>query len=160
MNKVKYLSLVCFICLIFSSCAVRGYTDTLSCADIANELIEEISPSNDYKAFREEEISFLLDENIDYDDCCFMYSSASDDISEIAVFHSNNPDVLFDDISKYAESIRKDKRSFVENYIPDELDKLNDGQARRFGNYVILAIFEKSERDKIFEASKKILSKK
>jgi hypothetical protein len=48
----------------------------------------------------------------------------------------------------------------VENYIPDELDKLNDGQARRFGNYVILAIFEKSERDKIFESSKRILSKR
>ncbi len=159
MKRIKAFALFCTIGVIFSSCAAKGYADTLSCEEISNALISKILPSYDYKVYTQEEISLLLDKDIEYDDCCFMYSSSSDDISEIAVFHSQTPDILFDEISEYAEDARKDNRSFVESYLPSELSKLNDGQARRFGNYVVLAILEKDARDAVFKCVKETLEK-
>lgn len=158
MRKVRYISLACLLCLLFCSCAAENYTDTLSCKEVANALVREILPQKEYKNYSENEILFLIDEKVSFDDCCFLYSSSSDDMSEVAVFHSSEPEVLFDELSKYTDTLRQEKRSFVENYVPSELSKLDDGQARRFGNYVVLAILEKSERDAIFEEAKEILS--
>ena len=160
MKKYICTFLLCFICLIFVSCSTRQYTDTLPCEEIANGITRKISLQKDYKIYNEDEIRFLLDDSAEFDDCCFLYSNSSDDMSEIAVFHSANPELLFDELSKYADTLRSEKRSFVENYIPSEMSKLDDGQARRFGNYVVLAILEKDERDEVFEAAKNILSKK
>ena len=160
MKRILCACLLCFACLNFAACSDQTYTDTLSCEEIANKLVSEISPSEDYKSYSNEEVGLLLDKNVEYDDCCFLYSGSSDDMSEIAVFHSAEADLLFDKLSEYADTLRSDKRSFVENYLPSELKKLDDGQARRFGNYVILAILDKSERDAVFESAKNFLSKK
>ena len=160
MRKKQYISFACLLCLILSSCAVGNYADTLSCSEVAEALVSEISPYSDYKSYSKDEIDFLLDRDIEYDDVCFMYSASSDDMSEIAVFHSEKAEDVFDELCEYAESLREEKRAFVQNYMPEELSKLNDGQARRFGNYVVLAIFEKSDRDAIFENAKEILNEK
>ena len=160
MKKARVIPLLCLICIIFCSCAAKRYTDTLSCKEVANELISKISAQESYKSYSKNEVSFLIDEDVSFDDCCFLYSSSSDDMSEIAVFHSSEPEALFDELCKYTDTLRQEKRSFVENYVPSEVTKLDDGQASRFGNYVVLAILERSERDTIFESAKEILSKK
>ena len=156
----KYL--LCIIslclCLLFASCDTAKYRSDVPCSDIANALSAEISGTESYARYRDDELSFMLEDSSLYDDCCFLYSRSSDDISEIAVLHSSSDtDALLRSINAYAASQIREKRSFIENYLPTECQKLEGCEARRFGEYVVFVMLNDEAKKVVFDEVETLL---
>ena len=146
------------ICLLFTSCAAVKYRSDIPCSDIAKALSAEISGTESYARYGEDELSFMLEDSSVYDDCCFLYSRSSDDISEIAVLRSSSDtDALLLSINAYAATQIKEKRSFIENYLPAEFQKLEGCEARIFGEYVIFVMLNEVDKKVVFDEAERIL---
>lgn len=158
----KYTALFLLCCSVFfASCAQNKYLDTLPCARITDTLTEEILGSDMYAEYTQKDVSLLFGNDELFDSCSVIYSISSDDIGEVGVFHAKdnqNAKKLLEKAEKYIEDIKDEKNSFVRNYMPQELDKLNYADTRRFGNYVVYTILSADTSDEIFDTVKKLLS--
>ena len=160
MKAVHLLFLSCLLCLIFCSCSSpQGYLSSIPCEDITNAFVSEIFEPNEYKSYTADEISFLLGENIHADEISYIYSTDSDDISEIAVFRSSDPEALLKEVSAYADELKSEKMSFVKNYLPRELSVLEGAKVKQFGNYVVLAILDEERQTNVFDTADRMLRK-
>lgn len=158
----KYTALFLLCCSVFlSSCAQSKYLDTIPCSTITDTLTEEILGSDMYAEYTENDVSLLFGNNELYDSCSVIYSVSSDDIGEVGIFHATDSDTakkLLEKAEKYIEDTRDERNSFVRNYMPEELDKLNYADTRQFGNYVVYTILSADESEDIFCAVKELLS--
>ncbi|MBP3370007.1 MAG: DUF4358 domain-containing protein [Clostridia bacterium] len=158
MRKLTFF--IALTCLFSSSCAAKQYRDTISCVDLANDLASEISDSADYSAYTEGDVDYFFGDNTIFEDFYFIYSTSSDDISEIGVFKSESEEEAQKMLLKsqsYISNVKQEKSAFIENYLPEEMQKLNGARAERFGRYVIL-VFEAPDKAKeLLEYSEKLL---
>ena len=149
-------------CALFCSCASTGYSDTLSCADITNALKREILADSEYTEYSPTEAKYVFDESDIFDSCSIIYSSASDDVGEIGVFHAKTQDQateLLKDAKQHISEEQKDKSEFLRNYLPSEVSKLERADVRQYGNYVIYAILSPEEQNDVFSYIEKMLKK-
>ena len=58
---------------------------------------------------------------------------------------------------EYLKALYDDKRAFIESYAPNEIPKLEDAEARIYGNYVAYAILSDSDRELFFDTVEKTL---
>ena len=89
-----------------------------------------------------------------------IYSTSSDDISEIGIFHAVSEEKsleLLDDLTDYLSDLKEEKGAFVRNYLPDEQKKLDGAKVRRFGNYVVFTVLPEAQSNAVFEKIDKIL---
>ncbi len=158
--KAKAISSLLLICLFFSACGTVKYSDGIECEEITSALQQEISALEGYSAYSSDDVGFMFDENLHFDDYSIIYSISGDDIGEVGVLHAESEEEaqnLLEQIRDYVNGICADKGAFVENYLPEECGKLDSADAKRFGNYVIFAFLEATDRDAVFEISEKIL---
>lgn len=160
----KYIRAILFLALahfIFASCAQGKFNDLLSCSEVASALESEILSEKEYASYQEREIKYLID-NDNFDSCRILYSISSDDIGEIGVLHAKDAehaDKLIDDANEYIENYKEQKSDFIRNYMPEEIEKLENARVKRFGNYVIYTILPSETADKIFQRAESLLSK-
>lgn len=153
----KRVLAVCFFmifCLIFGSCGQKGYSDTLTCTEITSELKEEIFAENGYSDYSSNDIKYMFDDDTLFDSCSVIYSSSSDDVGEIGVLHASDAesaDALLETVNGYLKELDEEKRAFLKSYLPNELEKLDNAEAKRFGNYVAFVVLEPTTRDAVFE---------
>ena len=162
MKKYTMLILICATVLFFSSCAVKEYTDTLSCKSVAESLASEISDPEDYRFYTDEDIKYMFEDTSLFEECSFIYSTSSDDIDEICVIKAKDEKEaksILEQAEQYIKDIDAKKRSFLENYMPDELEKLDCAKAKQFGNYVIVAIADRDDAKDIFDRADSLLKK-
>ena len=147
--------------LIFSSCAQRKYSDVYSCSDLTSLVKKDILDTAEYSDYSETDIKYIFDNDELFDSVSIIYASSSDDIGEIGVLHAideDTADELLDEVNEYIDNSVTDKIAFVKNYLPSELSKLENAQARRFGNYVVFTIVDPNISNKIFEKIQNTLS--
>ncbi len=162
MSKRISALLLTLLCLFFTSCATKEYTDSLPCDSVANKLTSKISGSEEYSAYTKSDIEYLFGKSSLFEDCAFLYSKSADDIGEVGVFRAESEEKakeIFTEAEKYITDSQKEKRAFVENYLPDELDKLESAEVRRFGNYVILLFTDGDEKENLFDSAEELLKK-
>ncbi len=162
MMKRTLAFIVALLCLFFSSCAAKEYTDSIPCESIANSLTSKISAPEEYLAYSDRDIEYLFGDSDLFADCSFLYSRSADDIGEVGVFRAENEEKakeLFTKAEKYIADLQNEKRAFVKNYLPDELDKLESAGARRFGKYVILLFTDRDEKEALFASAEELLKK-
>ena len=146
--------LLAAVCLFFSSCAQKKYSEGYSCSEITSSVRAEILDDGVYSGYSAKDVEYMFDDSSLFDSYSIIYSSASDDIREIGILHS--PDVksaeaLLKAAEEYLLKLDEEKRSFLKNYLPYELEKLDAAEARRFGNYVCFTVLYPQERDLVFE---------
>lgn len=158
----KYIAIITLVPIVFfCSCAKKEYLDTISCGNITDTLTEEILGSDMYAEYSENDVKLIFNNSELFDSCSVIYSLSSDDIGEVGVFHAKNSDnakMLLKEITKYIEEVKDEKNSFVNDYMPQELDKLNYADTRQFGNYVIYTILSSDTSDEVFMTAKNMLS--
>ncbi len=157
----KYTAIFLLCCSVFlSSCAQSKYLDTLPCTTITDTLTEEILGTDMYAEYSEKDVSLIFGNTELFDSCSIIYSVSSDDIGEVGIFHAKDSDTskkLLEKVEEYIEDTRDERNSFVRNYMPEELDKLNYADSRRFGNYVVYTILSADESEEIFCTVKELL---
>ena len=166
MNFKKIISIILSICCIgciLASCNKKEYSDTSTCENVSNELKREISvPAGEFSKYTEEELKFFFSSPALYNDCSVIYSKDTEDIAELGVLHAEDENAakkLLDDVKLYIKKLQEQKLEFLSNYSPNEVEKLNSAEARRFGNYVIFTVASPNEKKCIFEKAENILKK-
>ena len=142
------VSILILLCLIsaLSSCSTVQYSDIVDCSYITSSIKTEYPLNDGYSEYSSEEINYMLEPSL-FDSCSVIYSNSSDNIDEIGVFHAKDKasaDILLENITQYVESVKKEKSDFLRNYLPSEISKLESGEVKQFGNYVVFAFSENS----------------
>ena len=164
--NLKIVSIIlCIFCsgCIFASCSKKEYSDTSTCKDVSNELMREISvPEGEFSQYTDKELTFFFSSPALYNDCAVIYSKDTEDIAELGVLHAADEETakkLLDDVKLYIKNLQEQKLEFLSNYSPDEVEKLNSAEARRFGNYVIFTVASPNDKKCMFEKAEKMLIK-
>jgi len=166
MNKRIFLKISAFVfCVVLvlsllCSCSKKQYNDTLDCAYITSTLQSKMLTDEAYSAYSAEDIAFMLDDSDKFDSYSVIYSSSSDDIGEIGVFHAISEEEsldLLDDVAEYLSELKEEKGSFVRNYLPNEQKKLDGANVKRFGNYVVFTVLDSAKSDAVFKEIERLL---
>lgn len=160
MLKYIFASLLLCICLLFSSCGAKRYSDAISCNNATMAIKEKIFADTQYSKYMDSDVSYMFCSPF-IEDCCVIYSSSSDDIGEFGVLRAESPKQarqLLEDVENYIESIKEERHSFLKSYMPNELDKLSGAQVKQYGKYVVFAIQDPAHVSEIFKEAKTVLS--
>ncbi len=150
------------VCAALFSCSRTEYTDSKSCESICKRATDTLGDGFEYAEFGETHVSYYFDDSDLYDDLCLIYSTDTNDINEIGVFHatdSSDAKKLEELCVDYIEEMREGERAFIASYAPDELPKLDGAKVTRFGNYVIYTILPTSKADAVLDGIADMLKK-
>lgn len=154
-KRIRLLGLLlAAVCLFFGSCAQKKYAEGYSCSELTSAVRTEILDSGTYSDYSAKDVEYMFDDDSIFDSYSIIYSSPSDDIRELGILHapdSESAEALLEAADEYLLRLNEEKRSFLKNYLPYELEKLDSAEARRFGNYVCFAVLTPQERDQVFE---------
>ena len=146
------------VLLVFSACAEReSYADGISCRELMELAEKEIPTDLGYTDFGEEQIRYYFDNTDDFDDVCLRYSTRSENINEVGIFHSASKQEakeMREEIEDYLEDMREEQSAFIASYAPNELSKLEEAEIRQFGNYTVYTILSREDKSKVFQALK------
>ncbi len=155
--------LLCSAICIFSSCSQNQYSDALSCKELSTLLAKEISvPEGKFSQYTNEELKFFFPDSSKYTEAHIIYSSDSIDITELGILRAadeENAKTLHEEVKNYIKNLQEQKQEFLRNYSPNELQKLNSAQTRRYGNYVIFTVSEPENQETVFLKAEEILAK-
>lgn len=148
---------------VFCSCAKEDFSSTLSCKELSSTLESEFSPAKtEFSRYTDQELKFLFPDSDVYNEAIVIYSTDSVDITEIGVMRAESEKdavALLEDAKNYIKDLQEQKREFLQSYSPKELSKLNSAEAKRFGQYVVFAIAEQGDVDKVFKKAEMLLTK-
>ncbi len=166
MSLKKIIFIIICLCVfirIFTSCSQEEYSDSLSCSELSNALSREISvPEGEFSQYTTEELKFFFPNQSIYTEAYIIYSADSTDIAELGILRASDEEsakTLYEEVKSYIKNLQEQKQEFLRNYAPNELQKLNSAQARRYGSYVIFTVSDSSEQNNVFEKADKLLSK-
>ena len=166
MSLKKIIFIIICLCVfirIFTSCSQEEYSDSLSCSELSNALSREISvPEGEFSQYTTEELKFFFPNQSIYTEAYIIYSADSTDIAELGILRASDEEsakTLYEEVKSYIKNLQEQKQEFLRNYAPNELQKLNSAQARRYGSYVIFTVSDSSEQKNVFEKADKLLSK-
>ncbi|MEG2199171.1 MAG: DUF4358 domain-containing protein [Anaerovorax sp.] len=138
--------LLCLI-LVMGSCGDKNKEWTSFTEPLAEELMDKVAFADELAPVDMNIISTMygVDESMLVDYKVLMSSGGTAD--EVAIFFAKN--------DKYANEIRtvvdarvEDQKAVMENYLPEEMDKLNNAIVSGVGPYVILCVTEDTETAK------------
>ena len=144
---------------LFISCSQKKYDDSVECSYITTVLQSDVLNGEKYSLYSAEDISFMLDTD-NFDSYSVLFSTSGDDIGEVGVFHAISNDEsteLLDDVVDYLTRMKEEKEAFVRNYLPEELQKLEQAKVKRFGNYVVFTVLSEAQSDAAFKKIEQIL---
>lgn len=157
-----FTATVLILSLALVSCSQKEYSDNITCHSLASTLRQEASvPEGEFAEYGDEEITLLFP-NTAYNDICILYSKDATDITELGILHAQNEETakaVLEDVKNYIKNLQEEKREFLRNYSPAELEKLNAAEARQFGNYVIFTVAQANEKNLIFSKAANTLTK-
>ena len=161
-KKLSWLIMcICSISLIFTSCSTKSYSSKSDCRELSQSLMREISvPDGEFSQYTEEEVQIFFSSPELYDDISIMYSKDSTDIAELGILHATTEeksDKLFEEAKLYIKNLQEQKREFLNNYSPEEVEKLNSAEVRKFGNYIIFTVAEPDDKNYVFSKAEELL---
>lgn len=158
-----------FLCIILTlvfsllaSCSRSEYTDNVKCADVGKQVTDSLEDGQEYLEFDNSHRDFYFEDSDEYDDCYLVYSSDTNDINEIGVFHApsdERAEDMLEDCRDYIEDMKENSRVFIASYAPEELPKLDSATARRFGNYVVYTVLPEDKAEAVFQKIEESLRK-
>ena len=155
MKKFMLAAVAAALCLSLFSCKSGGeYADDIPCAEILDTVEEQIPIDLGYESFGGDHIKYYFENTELDDDHSLRYSTASEDINEMGIFHAPNEGdakKLKEITERYLDGLLEEKGAFIGSYAPKELEKLENAEARIFGNYVAYAILSEDDRKLFFD---------
>ncbi len=155
MKKIlKAAVAVLLICICFTSCTGAKYDDGKACQDVSSIAVEALGDGLEYTEFDASHREFYFKDSALYDDCSLIYSTDTNNINEIGVFHAVNEKAakaLEAECLAYIEELQADERAFIASYAPEELPKLDGARVNRFGNYVVYSILPTDKTSTVLE---------
>ena len=159
-KAIKIFTVTIFI-LSLCSCSGLSYADGVKCHDIGKKIHTVLNDEAEYTELDSAGIRNALDLSDEYDDFYAVYSTDTSNIDEVAIFHAKSKDDAEDILEacrEYIDDMQKNSRAFISSYAPNELPKLDEARARRFGNYVVYTVLDSQTANSVFEVIKESLT--
>jgi hypothetical protein len=159
MKKILLFIALALSMLIFSSCRQEEYSSSLTSKELSDALRTQISGSEDYIEYTDEELSYFdFAKNADAD-ITVLYSRAAEDVGEVGVIRVSKDDAKDTkaSVEKYLETQRTEKAAFFKNYAPGELLKLERAEVRHLGDYIIFTVLSSADNQAVFNKAEEIL---
>ncbi len=161
----RFLSVLMLALLLvtLSACLkMEEFSDDLSSEELADEITHALGGENVYLTDDTglTDSYFTLPESVT--DHTVRYVSDTNNINEFGVYHvtkgsAKELEAML--MEKYLELSYLNNREWYDSYIPEETSKLQDAEVRTFGNYVVYAILDPTERNTVFETVERALEK-
>ena len=156
-----FLVCVCIMSLIFDSCSTKSYSSSSNCKELSQSLMREISvPDGEFSQYTDDELQIFFSSPELYDDISIIYSKDTTDIAELGILHAANEEKatkLFEEAKLYIKNLQEQKREFLNNYSPNEVQKLNSAEVRKFGNYIIFTVADPDDKNYVFSKAEELL---
>ena len=147
LRALTSLLLITLLFCTLASCGQVQYSNTVDCSSLTSS-IKKFLPSGDgYSEYTVEEVKYMVDPSL-FDSHSIIYSNSSDTIDEVGIFHAKDDtsaSLLFEKVNGYVSSMKNEKNDFLRNYLPEELGKLESGEVKQFGNYVVFSFAESNK---------------
>ena len=160
MKKFLLSFLIIFSLPFLFSCGKESFRDDLSCAYISKEICDETSNSELFSSYSKDDITTIFGNSELYDDSSVVYSTETNDIDEIGVFHCPGEDAakaLLVVLKNYISDLQENQKAFIASYAPREIPKLEDAEVRRYKNYVVYTVLDENSRLEAFEEIQELL---
>ena len=161
MKKYVFLTLILALFISLGGCSAKKYRDDVSCKTLVDSVSAKMPEELDFLELDESFREFYFEGAEEYDDCYIVYSSPSEDISEIGIFHAVS-DQAAEKIEgvcyEYIVDLGQNSRAFIASYAPEELTKLDGAEVRRYGRYVVYTVLDASDAERVFESVENALS--
>ena len=155
MKRILFVLISAALCLALFSCKNKeAYADDIPCAELLDTAEEQIPIDLGYESFGGDHIKYYFKDTKLDDDHALRYSVASENIDEIGAFHApdeRSAEQLEKITEEYLNGLLEEKGAFIGSYAPKELEKLENAEVKRFGNYVVYAILSADDRELFFE---------
>lgn len=148
-----------FIGLLLGSCHKKeAYTDELSAKEVADGAVSAMDETSLLSAERDYLDDYILVPE-GMTDREIRFSPDGNNLDEIGVWHvpADETKRVHSLLEEYLDRSLERNRAFYDSYIPQETAKLRDAEVKTFGNYVVYAIMNESNRSAFFESVGKIL---
>jgi hypothetical protein len=94
--------------------------------------------------------------------CCIAYHSVGTNVDQLGVFRvkdGQSVEPVHRMVQEYADGQAEYLHGFAANYNREELDKIQNQQVERIGQYVIFTILGTEDAREVMETVKKMISK-
>ena len=155
-KHARYLSLLfglLFAVLAIGGCSREVQTPDIPVSDITGKLLEELEWVDNMRQLEESVIGNFYDFDTSNIESMEIYISDSGSTAEeIAVVKLSDSSAKEDVQAAMEKRVEKQKKQF-ENYMPEEMYKLENALITSHGNYVLLAVADGFEQaDQLFES--------
>ena len=162
MKKAIFIFFILMIIFTIAGCSKsKPYRDDVACDDIADGIRLAVPSESGYSQYGEDRLEFFFENTTLPDDYSLCYSAEVNDIDEFGVFHCPDKDsakALCDIVTRYIEEQQTNQTPFIASYAPREVPKLEGAEVRQYGNYVIYAIFDDTDKNEIFDEIEKAIA--
>ena len=154
MKYNRLISVFLSLLMLLSLSACKSYADDIDTDNLATVGLNALVDGIDYA---EADDGFLDDYFIapawvtDYE--IYLAPTASN-INQVGVYHvqDGHAEELETILSDYLKKSYEDNGNWYNSYIPKETPKLRDAEVKVFGNYVVYAILNQTDREVFFGA--------
>ena len=160
LKKAIYLLLILCLSVSLFGCKSNDYADDLPCSQLISIAETCAHTESGYEPMGTGRSDYAFG-TLGHDDCALLVSSATENIDEIGIFHAPSPDAakeISTALEVYLDGLLEEKGTFIASYAPYELEKLENAEVRRFGNYVAYAILSRQSQNAFFSALDTALS--
>ncbi len=162
MKKIMLFITTLTLMLSLCACGEAKYSDTMLCDELSEHVRADISDLGGYEKYTLSEVRSLVSNSTLYSDFHAAASPSSDDIGEFGILKADSEEdakKLLAEVNNYLYSVREERRSFIQSYMPTEGAKLDGARAERYGKYVAYAIHESNTAEAVLDSVKEALKK-
>ncbi len=149
MKRILTALLATLLLFSLASCTETSYKNDVPVASLADTAVSAL---NDGKQYSTADADFLDSyfAKPDYvTESVIRFSTDGNDLNEFGVYHvtDGNTDAMKAALSDYLTEFYE---LYNANYLPEETPKLRDAEVKVFGNYVVYAMLNDTDRANLF----------
>ncbi len=151
MKKILTALLALSLLLLAVGCNATTYQNDVPVSTLADTVITALNDGKDYSAAEDDFLDSYFAKPDYVTESVIRFSTDGNDLNEFGIYHvtDGNADAMKALLSKYLTDFYD---LYNANYLPEETPKLRDAEVKVFGNYVVYAMLNDTDRTTLFDA--------
>ena len=154
------LIVLAVLAILFSASCSSEYRDDLSPMQLCEEILGNLDLKEEFESYSPTETEYIFENVETAYEGYLLYSKDSDDLREIGIFKCNSKKErasLVSALEAYIRQLKEEKRSFVVNYLPNEIKTLEGATVKEYGNYVLFSMLPPENQASFLSTAENIL---
>ena len=156
MKKILTSLLVLSLLLLAVGCGSTTYKNDVAVNTLADTAITALNDGKEYSTAEADFLDSYFTKPDYVTESVIRFSTDGNDLNEFGIYHvtDGNAEAMKTHLSKYVTDFYD---LYNANYLPEETPKLRDAEVKVFGNYVVYAMLNDTDRATLFTAIEQAL---